>query len=269
MQRWVEVREESWPLRAPFQITGKTWLELSAVVVELGEGEFVGRGEAAGVYYLDESADSMIAQIRSVNAELTAGMTRVELLDALPPGGARNAIDCALWDLEAKIRGSSVWDIAGIRYAPVQTVMTIPIRESAEEMGQEAQRLGAYPLLKVKLDSRQPVERLTAIRKARPDATIVVDANQGFTFELLKDVLPAMARLNIAMIEQPLPRGEDDCLEGFASPVPLCADESCLHAGELADVAARYRMINIKLDKCGGLTAALCLANQGRRWICH
>lgn len=260
----ISIHKEQWPLHTPFRITGLEWTNLNAVLVEVERDGMVGRGEAAGVYYLDETAESIYAQIESVSKEIETGIDRNSLRELLPAGGARNAIDCALWDLETKLAGTNVWALSGIQYAPVQTVMTIGIRNSAEEMGELARELSSFPVLKVKLDDKQPVERLSAIRKARPDADIVVDANQGFTFELLKDILPEVAKLEIAMVEQPLPRGDDDCLDGFDSPVPLCADESCLHLGELEQAARRYQMINIKLDKCGGLTEGLALAKAAK-----
>ena len=260
----MSVHKEQWPLHTPFRITGLEWTDLNAAVVEIEQSGVVGRGEAAGVYYEGESAESIIGQIEDCQGEIESGIDREALQSLLPPGGARNAIDCALWDLEAKLADSTVWALAGVTYAPVQTVMTIGIRDSAEEMGELAGELSRFPVLKVKLDENQPVERLAAIRAARPDADIVVDANQGFTFELLKEILPDVAKLNIAMVEQPLPRGGDDRLEGFDSPVPLCADESCLHLGELDQAARRYQMVNIKLDKCGGLTEGLAIARQAR-----
>lgn len=260
----LSVHIERWPLHTPFRVTGLEWADLNAVVVEIERDGIVGRGEAAGVYYTNETAESLHAEIEDIAGEIEIGIDRESLRELLPAGGARNAIDCALWDLEAKEQGSNVWAMSDISYSPVQTVMTIGIRDTAEEMGQLARELSSFPVLKVKLDDNMPVERLAAIRKARPDAEIVVDANQGFTFELLKEILPDVANLNIAMVEQPLPRGGDDCLAGFDSPVPLCADESCLHLGELEQAARRYQMINIKLDKCGGLTEGLALARAAR-----
>jgi len=258
--RVLSLHKEQWPLHTPFRITGHEWTDLDVIVVEIGQDGLTGRGEAAGVFYQGETVESMYAQIRSAWQDIERCSDREELRDLLPPGGARNAVDCAMWDLEAEASGRDVWTLADIAYRPVRTVMTISIRDSAKEMGEQARRLAAYPLLKVKLDSNEPVARLAAIRAARPDAEIVVDANQGFSFELLGECLPEFERLGIAMVEQPLPRGADECLEGFESPVPLCADESCLHLAELEQVAGRYQMINIKLDKCGGLTEGLALA---------
>jgi L-alanine-DL-glutamate epimerase-like enolase superfamily enzyme len=182
----------------------------------------------------------------------------------LPAGGARNAIDCALWDLDAKCSGRSVWDLAAVTAKPLETVFTIGLEATPSEMAEKATAATSHSLLKVKLDADLPLERLRAIRAARPDARIVVDANQAWTFAELQRLAPPFAELRVQMIEQPLPRGGDAALEGFRSPVPLCADESCLHLGELEQAAARYQMINIKLDKTGGLTHALELARAAR-----
>ncbi|HQR49190.1 MAG TPA: enolase C-terminal domain-like protein, partial [Steroidobacteraceae bacterium] len=182
----------------------------------------------------------------------------------LPPGGARNALDCALWDLEAKSSGRTIWQLTGVEPREVETVYTISIESTPALMAEHAASAQDCPLLKVKLDGQQPIERMTAIRRTRPDARLVVDANQGWTFDQLQKVAPAFAELGVLMIEQPLPRGGDAALEGYRSPVPLCADESCLHAAELDLAARRYQMINIKLDKTGGLTHALELARAAR-----
>ena len=182
----------------------------------------------------------------------------------LPPGGARNALDCALWDLEAKWSGLSIWELTGVVPKPVETVYTISLDVNPELMARHAASAVEYPLLKIKLDGTQPLERMQAVRAARPDARIVVDANQSWTMEQLKTLAPACAALGVQMIEQPLARGADVQLEHYRSPVPLCADESCLHIGELDAAARRYQMINIKLDKTGGLTPALELAGAAR-----
>jgi L-alanine-DL-glutamate epimerase-like enolase superfamily enzyme len=182
----------------------------------------------------------------------------------LPAGGARNAVDCALWDLEAKMTGTTIWELTGIAPKVLETVYTISIEATPEAMAAHAASVANLPLLKVKLDGNQPLERMRAVRQARPDARIVVDANQGWNFGQLKSLAPAFADLGVLMIEQPLPRGGDAALEGYRSPVPLCADESCLHLGELEQAARRYQMINMKLDKTGGLTHALELARRAR-----
>jgi len=206
----------------------------------------------------------MLEQIEAVRADIEAGLTREALQELLPAGGARNAVDCALWDLEAKQKQSSIWALTGVTPKPRRTAYTLGIQKRPELMAEQAARASGYGLLKIKLDGVDPVERVAAVRKARPDAEIVIDANQGFSFDLLQSVLEPFAALGVAMVEQPLPRGADDALEGFKSPIPLCADESCLHRGELAAALPRYDMINIKLDKTGGLTEALALAHEAR-----
>jgi L-alanine-DL-glutamate epimerase-like enolase superfamily enzyme len=255
---------ERWPAIRPFRITGNVWETFDSVVVEVSRDGKIGRGEALGVYYLDETMDSLMAQIEAIAGRIRAGIDRTELQGLLPAGGARNAIDCALWDLDAKCSGRSVWDLAAVTAKPLETVFTIGLEATPSEMAEKATAATSHSLLKVKLDADLPLERLRAIRAARPDARIVVDANQAWTFAELQRLAPPFAELRVQMIEQPLPRGGDAALEGFRSPVPLCADESCLHLGELEQAAARYQMINIKLDKTGGLTHALELARAAR-----
>ncbi len=255
-------------LKQPFRISGDVWTSTESVVVTLQDGDLVGRGEAQGVSYLGETLATMLDQIAAVSKRVEGGLSRIELLDVLPSGGARNAIDCALWDLEAKRSGKSIWQLTEIIPKPVQTVFTIGIESSPEEMANKARDASCYPALKVKLDQNTPVERLAAIRNARPDAVIVVDVNEGWTFAQLLRVLPACEELDISMIEQPLPRGADEELEGFTSPVTLAADESCLDSKELEQACRRYSMINIKLDKTGGLTEALRLAQAAKEKGC-
>jgi len=255
---------ERWPAIRPFRITGNVWETFDSVVVEVSRDGKIGRGEALGVYYLDETMDLLMAQIEAIAGRTRAGIDRTELQGLLPAGGARNAIDCALWDLDAKCSGRSVWDLAAVTAKPLETVFTIGLEATPSEMAEKATAATSHSLLKVKLDADLPLERLRAIRAARPDARIVVDANQAWTFAELQRLAPPFAELRVQMIEQPLPRGGDAALEGFRSPVPLCADESCLHLGELEQAAARYQMINIKLDKTGGLTHALELARAAR-----
>ncbi len=206
--------------------------------------------------------------MHEVANEIRAGVSREELQQLLPAGGARNAIDCAMWDLECKKYGKSIWDLVGIQPKPVTTVFTIGLESTPEAMAAKAAAAATAPVLKIKLDGHLPYEKLAAIRAARPDAALVVDANQGWDFELLKEVIPKCVGLDLGMIEQPLPRDGDEMLEGFESPIILAADESCLHTGELETAARRYDMINIKLDKTGGLTEALKLAKAAREMGC-
>jgi L-Ala-D/L-Glu epimerase len=260
----IGVHMERWPIIRPFRIAGKTWDHFESVVVELERDGVVGRGEALGVYFLDETPETLMAQISQKSEWINDDIDRARLQLLLPPGGARNAIDCALWDLEAKSVGRSVWNISGVQPKPLETVFTIGIEETPQEMAAKAAAASAFDLLKVKLDGDRPSERLGAIRRSRPDARIVIDANQGWTFNQMLELAPICANLGVEMIEQPLRRGHDAELEEYDSPVPLCADESCLHLDELEQAASRYQWINIKLDKTGGLTHALALAEAAR-----
>jgi L-Ala-D/L-Glu epimerase len=256
---------EEWQMKIPFRITGHLWDVNRVVVVELTDGRHSGRGEGMPVYYLDESVESLCRDIWSVAGEIGRGIDREALLKLMSPGGARNAVDCALWDLEAKKSGKNIWELTGIRPKPVITVFTIGIEDSPEAMAARAKEASNYPILKIKVNEDRPAERLAAIRAARPDAGLMVDANQAWTFEQLLDVSPKLAEMGVKLIEQPLPRGKDQSLEAYRSPIPLCADESCQHRGELAQAGRRYQIINIKLDKAGGLTEALLLAQAARK----
>jgi len=262
-RRALKFSAEPWSFKVPFTITGHTFSDVDLLLVSVSENGVTGRGEAAGVYYLGDDGARMVADVARVCADIEAGADRHALRSLLPPGGARNAIDCALWDLEAKQNGFTIWDLVGVEPAATRSVMTIGI-DSPEAMGVMARSLDTS-LIKVKLDSDRPLERIRAVRDARPDADIIVDINQGWSFEQLVEYAPAFAALGIAMIEQPLPRGGDEALEGYRSPIPLCADESCLCVAEFEQAARRYQMINIKLDKCGGLTEALELVNLAQR----
>ena len=259
---------EDWELVQPFRISGMEWITSPTLVVQVEEDGFVGRGEAQGVFYLDETAAGLFEQVDRIAPEIRNGITREELQHLLPAGGARNAVDCALWDLECKKAGKTIWEQTGIDPKPVTTVYTIGLEPTPEEMAAKAAAAADAPVLKIKLNDDRPYERLAAIREARPDAELVVDANQGWDFDLLKEVIPKCAGLDLGMIEQPLPRGGDEMLEGFDSPITLAADESCLDTSELETCARRYNMINIKLDKTGGLTEALKLAYAAKEKGC-
>ena len=259
----VSIERVSIPLHEPLVITGHSFSHLNTVWVRLERDGAVGRGEGTGSYYLGENQDSIVQAIEGVASALHADVTREELQELLPPGGARNAVDCALWDLECKLAGESIWQRLGITPHELTTVATIWVG-TAKDMAAHATRWESYPHLKIKLSADSPVEKLRAIRGARPDATVVVDANQGWTFAELQQFLPALVELDIAMIEQPLPRGADYELSGFESPIPVGADESCLSMAEFEDAADKYDVINIKLDKCGGLTEALSMVQAAK-----
>lgn len=250
-------------LKVPFVITGYRWTTTDTVRVSLSVDGCTGRGEAVGSYYLDETAESMAAELEHIAPEISATTTPEELQQLMPACGARNALDCALWDLRCKQVGKSIWELLDLQPKPLTTVFTIGI-ETPEVMAERAREAAELTHLKIKLDDEQPIERLEAIRAARPDANLVIDVNQGWSLAELKEYLPHCQRLGIAMVEQPLARAEDALLDGFVSPVPLGADESCLHLGEFDQVVGRYEVLNIKLDKCGGLTEALALVKKAQ-----
>ena len=207
----VTLTLESWPTKEPFCITGHTFNEARVLVVSLSDQGVVGRGEASGVYYLNETGDSLLAQASAVKGQLEQGLNRQQLQTLLPPGGARNAIDCALWDLEAKRSGQSIWQLSGIQPKETLTVNTVGIGSPAA-MAATASTLDT-PKIKVKLDGEQPLACIQAVCDARPDAEIVVDVNQGWSFKQLVELAPKFKALGIRMIEQPLPRGDDAELE--------------------------------------------------------
>lgn len=260
--RELTFSSERWEFRTPFRISGRTFTSADLLLVSISQDARTGRGEGAGVYYLDETGASMMADVASIRDAIEAGADRHQLRGLLPNGGARNALDCALWDLEAKLKNTTIWELTGIEPRTTRTVLTIGIG-SPEEMAATAASLDA-DRLKVKLDSAIPIERVAAVRAVRPHDEIIVDVNQGWTFDELTEHAPRLAKLGVALIEQPMPRGDDRALEDYRSPVPLCADESCLCVGELEQAARRYQVINIKLDKTGGLTEALELAGLAR-----
>jgi L-Ala-D/L-Glu epimerase len=260
MSERLRVHTEHWKSKVPFRISGRSWEGFDLVVCELRDNGHVGRGEASGVFYLEETPEAMEQQVSAVMKELYHGLDRGRLRELLPPGGARNALDCAIWDLEARRTGRSAWASAGVAAAPVTTVFTIGLEDEPEAMAAKAAAARDRPLLKVKLGPDRPVERLRAIRAARPEAKLVADCNGSWTFEQLREWAPALAQLRLALLEQPLARGADAALAAYDAPLPLFADESCLHLGELDHAAAHYDGIVIKLDKTGGLTEALMLA---------
>lgn len=264
MKRRLSTHIEAWPSIVPFRISNHVWDDFPCVVCEIEQQGIVGRGEALGVYYHDETPESMAQQLADIAEDISAGADRTRLLQLLPPGGARCAADAALWDLGAQLGGTSVWTAVGVEARAIETVFTIGLEDTPEAMAAKATAAAELSLFKVKLNNDRPVERIAAIRNARPDSRLVIDANQGWTFTELQEFAPQLHDLGVLMIEQPLARGDDQELEGHASVIPLCADESCLHLGELEEAAARYQMINIKLDKCGGLTHGIELAHAAR-----
>lgn len=254
---------DHWELTAPFTTSGETQFAIETLTVYLDDGTHRGRGEALGVDYLGEAAQGLSHQLMGISREIEAARHPDEAQDLLPPGGARNALDCALWDLWCKREGRRAWELAGREAAPVTTAYTLSL-DTPEAMAAEAAAHRDLPVLKLKLDADAVPERLAAVRAAHPEAELLVDANGAWTASLLDGLGDVLARHRVALVEQPLPRSGDEALAGLECPVPLCADESCQHLGELDTVAARYDVVNIKLDKCGGLSAGLTLLDA-----CH
>jgi len=257
--RRVRARAERWPIAGAFIISRGAKTEAEVVVVEIQDGDARGRGEATPYPRYGETVEGVLAQIAGAASAVEAGADRMALQSFLPAGAARNALDCALWDLEAKRSGISAWTAAGLaRFDPLKTAFTLSF-DTPEAMAEAAAREARRPLLKLKIGGRDDLARVEAVRAAAPRTRLIVDANEGLDLDSLRRLAPEFARLDVTLIEQPLPAGEDAGLEGFASPVPLCADESLHTRAELDACAGRYQAVNIKLDKAGGLTEALLL----------
>jgi len=267
--RELRLRHESWPIAGRFTISRGSKTTAEVIVAEIEQDGRLGRGECVPYGRYGESIESVMALLRGQSDAIARGLTREALQEALPPGAARNALDCALWDLEAKLTGRPVWELAGLaRPGGVTTAYTLSL-DSAEKMGAAAKAAAARPLLKLKLagqgDFAQDIERVKAVRAGAPGARLIVDANEGWSGADYARLAPALAALGVALIEQPLPAGADEALAGRLHPVPVCADESCHDRATLKGLAGRYEAINVKLDKSGGLTEALALAREARR----
>jgi L-alanine-DL-glutamate epimerase-like enolase superfamily enzyme len=257
-------RRVDWEYASPYRIAYRTETHAETVHVEIEEAGLVGRGEALGVFYHDETADSLLQQLADVARDIRSGISRVELDRLLPAGGARNALDCALWDLEAKRAGRRAWELAGLSdVRPVLTDYTLGLNEP-QETARAAAAAQHHPLLKLKLDGEDDLRRVALVREARPDAQLIVDANESWREAQLRELAPRLAELGVMLIEQPLPAGEDDLLASYDCNVPLCADESCQSIESLSALEGKYQYVNIKLDKTGGLTEALRLARAAR-----
>ncbi len=265
-QRSLTLSVEEFAYKKPFRISGHVFEKTSVLVAAVTDGDHEGRGEGAGAYYLGDDVDNMVRQAEAARGAVEGGATREELQSLLPPGGARNAIDCALWDLEAKLSGRPVWQIAGLpEPRPLLSTLTLGADEP-EEMARAAQALDPLAPIKVKLtgDLEVDVARMKAIRQARPDAWLGVDANQGYDIAELPQLLPALEAVGVKLLEQPLRRGRDADLEEFTSAIPIAADESALTLAETETLPGRFDVVNIKLDKCGGLTEGLAIARRAK-----
>jgi L-alanine-DL-glutamate epimerase-like enolase superfamily enzyme len=251
---------------SPLRISGYVFDSMPSVGVRIEESGSTGRGEAAGVYYLGDNQDNMVARIEETRSAIEAGADREQLQSLLPPCGARNALDCALWALEAKLSGTPVWSLAGVaKPKPLVTVFTLPADEPAV-IGKRLARLGSAKALKLKLDGEVDAdrERLATVRSARPDAWLLIDANQGYREADLEQLARMAADFSISLIEQPVARGDEAILQGWRPGVPVAADESIVDLAELRDRADFFDVVNIKLDKCGGLTEALAMERAAR-----
>lgn len=250
----ITVTAEEFRLARVFTISRGSRTAAKVLTVRVSAGGMTGWGECVPYARYGETADSVTARIEAVGAN-----DRASLQDALPAGAARNALDCALWDLEAKQTGRRVWELAGLpRPVPQVTAFTLSL-DTPEAMEAQARLHAARPLLKIKLGTPEDMARLEAVRRGAPAARIIVDANEGWSADVYADLAPHLLRLGVGMVEQPLPAGADDMLAEIARPLPVCADESCHDRASLPALRGKYDMVNIKLDKTGGLTEALAL----------
>ena len=263
----LQYRVETKRLAAPFRISGYVFETSDVVVVELSDGEYAGRGEAAGVYYLGDDSAHLVAELDAHRDAIESCSDRASLLQLMPRGGARNAVDCALWDLEAKREATDALKLAGIE-APRPLVTTFTLgADDPDVMAEGARRYAHAKAIKVKLtgDLDLDIKRVAAIRAARPEVWLGVDANQGFTRQDLVPLVDALNAQRVSLLEQPLRRGSEADLDGYRCPIPIAADESALGLDDVPGLVGRFDVINIKLDKCGGLTEALLIAEEARR----
>jgi L-alanine-DL-glutamate epimerase-like enolase superfamily enzyme len=263
----LSVATEQLALAQPFRIAGYLFERFDVVVVTLGDGRFLGRGEGDGVYYLKDDVPHMLAELERYRDAIEADPSREELRAIMPPGGARNAVDCALWELEAARHGLPVWRLAG-QAAPraLRTTFTLGA-DDPQVMADTALRYSQARAIKIKLtgDTALDLARVAAIRAARPDVWLGVDGNQGFTIDQMDLLVSGLVVQKVSLLEQPLARGQEAQLEGYRSPIPIAGDESILSLADVASAVGRYNIINIKLDKCGGLTEGLLMAAEARR----
>jgi L-alanine-DL-glutamate epimerase-like enolase superfamily enzyme len=249
----IDVTRDVFKLAQVFTIARGSRTEAKVLTLKLSDGDHMGWGECVPYARYGESLQSVTDQIMGLPADFTRG----GLYDLLPAGAARNAADCALWDLEAKRAGQPVWKLAGLKAPrPEITAYTLSL-DTPEAMQAQAAKHAFRPLLKIKLGTPDDMPRLEAVRSGAPKSTIIVDANEGWSAEVYADLAPHLVRLGVTLVEQPLPAGEDHALLGMQRPVPVCADESCHDRASLPDLKGKYDVVNIKLDKTGGLTEAL------------
>ena len=257
----IDVTRDAFPLAQVFRISRGARTEAKVLTVRISKEGVTGWGECVPYARYDETLESVEAQIAGLPAEFD----RMALQELLPAGAARNAVDCALWDLEAKAAGKRVWELAGLSRPHAEiTAYTLSL-DAPEAMQASAAQNAHRPLLKIKLGTPDDMPRLEAVRAGAPQSRIIIDANEGWSAEIYADLAPHLNRLGVALVEQPLPASDDSALDGIARPVPVCADESCHDRHDLDRLQGRYDMVNIKLDKTGGLTEALATRERARR----
>ncbi|MBL94714.1 MAG: L-Ala-D/L-Glu epimerase [Alphaproteobacteria bacterium MarineAlpha3_Bin5] len=262
MKRSLKIVKESWPFLRPFTISRGTKTTADVILVELEQDGMKGRAECVPYPRYNENIKSVAKQIADLTEVIEAGLSRAELQAIISPGAARNALDCALWDLEAKLKKRPVWELAGLPPPKkVLTAVTIGI-DTPDAMGRRANELSGSPLIKVKLDSERVLERLTAVRSNAPNARLIIDPNEGWAPDLLDTYLKDSETLGVEMVEQPLFSGNDERLLAVNTRMTICADESCHYRADLKSLIGKYSMINIKLDKTGGLTEALAMKKE-------
>jgi L-Ala-D/L-Glu epimerase / N-acetyl-D-glutamate racemase len=260
----LRVSAERWPIRGSFAISRGTKTEAVVVVAELGDGKAVGRGECVPYARYGETVEGVGAAIEALQPQFRTGMTREDLQTVLPPGAARNALDCALWDLESKRSGCPAYQLAGLPApGPLTTAYTISLGTPAA-MSEAASAVANRALLKVKLGADGDPARIQAVRAAAPAAKLIVDANEGWDEQSLEQNIAACLDAGVTLIEQPLPEGRDDMLASIRRAIPICADESAHTRESLATLTGKYDAVNIKLDKTGGLTEALAMLSNAR-----
>jgi len=263
----LHVAVEKLRLASPFRISGFVFEAQDAAVVTLDDGKYRGRGEASGVYYLGDNAPEMVAAIEANRKAIESGIDRAALQKLMPPGGGRNAVDCAMWDLEAQRTGKDVWQLAGLESVkPLITTFTMGA-DDPSVMAEGARKFAKARALKMKLtgDLDLDIARVRAVRAARPNTWLGVDANQGYDMKNLDGLMSTLVDCDVSLLEQPIRRGREADLDGFTSPIPIAADESALSLADVPGLVGRFNVLNIKLDKCGGLTEALAMAHEAKR----
>ncbi|MDG3085756.1 dipeptide epimerase [Vibrio hannami] len=260
----LKLSTNSWPIRGSFTISRGSKTQVDVIVVELEQNGIIGRGECVPYGRYNESIESVLAELESIQASVESGVNQKEIQSLLPSGAARNALDCAYWDLKCKSKGISIWDSLSITPEPLVTAYTLSL-DTPENMEQAAIENAHRPLLKLKLGGKEDLDRVKAVRRGAPDSDIILDANEAWDANIYQALIPELVKLGVSMIEQPFPADKDDVLLKLPRPIPICADESCHDRKSLAQIIDRYEMINIKIDKTGGLTEALALKQEAEQ----